>query len=70
MQQIPRDPTQAGLLKELLPGNKTLHDYVTNDVRKKGAAFDVVEMPENTKVPTTSLKKTVTVQLHTVTTLP
>ena len=35
MQQIPRDPTQAGLLKELLPGNKTSHDYVTNDVRKK-----------------------------------
>lgn len=43
--------------KELLPGKKTLHDYVTNDVKKKGAAFDVVEMSENTKVPTTSLKK-------------
>lgn len=64
MQQIPRDPTQAGLLKELLPGNKTLHDYVTNDVRKKGAAFDVVEMPENTKVPTTSLNKMIRSASH------
>lgn len=53
--------------KELLPGKQAHCTIVTNDVRKKGAAFDVVEMSENTKVPTASLKK-LFVQLHTVTT--
>ena len=31
---------------------------------KKGAAFDVVEMPENTKVPTTSLNKMIRSASH------